>query len=88
MESFWNKENIAAKVADIIVDRLDVERDLIKPQSKLRDDFGADSLDTIDLVMSFEREFGISIPDSQLDRIGRVNTIEETCALIENIINK
>lgn len=88
MESFWNKENIAVKVADVIADRLDVERDIIKPQSKLRDDFGADSLDTIDLVMSFEREFGISIPDSQLDRIGREYTVEETCALIENIINK
>ena len=88
MESFWTKENIAPKVVEIIVDRLEVAPEIVKPESKLRDDLGADSLDTIDVVMTFEREFGISIPDSQLDRIGREYTVSETCDLLLNIINK
>ena len=69
------------KVKKIIVDQLDVEEDKVTEAASITDDLGADSLDVVDLVMSFEEEFDIEIPDDQVEKIktvgGIVKFIEE-----------
>lgn len=57
------------KVKKIIVDQLDVEEDKVTEAASITDDLGADSLDVVDLVMSFEEEFDIEIPDDQVEKI-------------------
>ena len=56
---------IASKVQKIIVDKLGVEESEVVPTASFTNDLGADSLDTVELIMEFEKEFGISIPDDQ-----------------------
>lgn len=63
------------KVKKIIVDQLDVEEDKVTEAASITDDLGADSLDVVDLVMSFEEEFGIEIPDDQVEKIKTVGDI-------------
>ena len=72
---------IASKVKAIIVDKLGVEESDVKNEASFTNDLGADSLDTVELIMEFEKEFGISIPDDQAEKIATVgdaiNYIEE-----------
>lgn len=68
------------KVKDIIVDQLDVEEDKVTLEASITEDLGADSLDIVDLVMSFEDEFGIEIPDDQVEN---VKTVGDIVKLIE-----
>ena len=72
---------IASKVKAIIVDKLGVEESEVKNEASFTNDLGADSLDTVELIMEFEKEFGISIPDDQVEKIATVgdaiNYIEE-----------
>ena len=56
---------IAAKVTDIIVDKLGVDASEVTPDASFTNDLGADSLDTVELIMEFEKEFDISIPDEK-----------------------
>lgn len=63
------------KVKKIIVDQLDVEEDMVTEAASITDDLGADSLDVVDLVMSFEEEFDIEIPDDQVEKIKTVGDI-------------
>jgi len=63
---------IAQKVKKIIVDKLGVEESEVTPQASFTADLGADSLDTVELVMEFEKEFNISIPDDQAEKIATV----------------
>lgn len=63
------------KVKKIIVDQLDVEEDKVTEAAGITDDLGADSLDVVDLVMSFEEEFDIEIPDDQVEKIKTVGDI-------------
>ncbi len=63
------------KVKSIIADQLDVEEDKITQSSNIQDDLGADSLDIVDLVMSFEDEFDIEIPDDQVENNKTVGDI-------------
>ena len=63
------------KVKKIIVDQLDVEEDKVTEAASSTDDLGADSLDVVDLVMSFEEEFDIEIPDDQVEKIKTVGDI-------------
>ncbi|MDH4128111.1 MAG: acyl carrier protein [Spirochaetota bacterium] len=58
-----------AKVREIIVDQLGVEASEVKPESSFTDDLGADSLDTVELVMALEEEFDIEIPDEVAEKI-------------------
>ena len=60
---------VESKVIKIVVDHLGVEEDRVKPDSKFIDDLGADSLDTVELVMAFEEEFGCEIPDGAAETI-------------------
>ncbi|MCI8602731.1 MAG: acyl carrier protein [Ruminiclostridium sp.] len=63
------------KVRSIIMDQLDVEEDKVTKDAVIQDDLGADSLDIVDLVMSFEEEFDIEIPDDQVENIKTVGDI-------------
>jgi acyl carrier protein len=73
-------ESVADRVKKIIVDQLGVEEDLVSPEASFVDDLGADSLDTVELVMALEEEFGIEIPDDAAEKITRV---KEAVAYIE-----
>lgn len=63
---------IAEKVKSIIVDKLGVEESEVTPEASFTNDLGADSLDTVELIMEFEKEFNLSIPDDQAESIGTV----------------
>ncbi len=63
---------IASKVKAIIVDKLGVEESQVTNEASFTNDLGADSLDTVELIMDFEKEFGISIPDDQAEKIATV----------------
>ena len=63
---------IASKVKAIIVDKLGVEESQVTNEASFTNDLGADSLDTVELIMDFEKEFGLSIPDDQAEKIGTV----------------
>jgi acyl carrier protein len=62
----------AERVKKIVVEHLGVEEDKVKEQAHFIDDLGADSLDTVELVMAFEEEFGIEIPDDAAEKIATV----------------
>ncbi len=63
------------KVKKIIADNLEIDESTITPDSVITDDLGADSLDVVDLVMSFEDEFGVEIPDEAVETIRTVGDI-------------
>jgi acyl carrier protein len=63
---------IAEKVKSIIIDKLGVEESEVTNEASFTNDLGADSLDTVELIMEFEKEFNISIPDEQAENITTV----------------
>ena len=63
---------IADRVKTIIVDKLGVDEAQVTPAAAFTTDLGADSLDTVDLIMEFEKEFGIKIPDEEAEKIQTV----------------
>jgi acyl carrier protein len=67
-----NMSEIAEKVKAIIVDKLGVDESEVNTEASFTNDLGADSLDTVELIMEFEKEFDISIPDDQAEKIGTV----------------
>lgn len=71
---------VADKVLDIVCDRLGVTRDRLKPETRFVDDLGADSLDTVELVMELEEEFELTIPEEDAERI---QTVGEAIKYIE-----
>ena len=71
---------VAERVKDIIVDKLSVEETEVTNEASFTNDLGADSLDTVELIMEFEKEFGISIPDDQAEKI---TTVGDAVAYIE-----
>ena len=71
---------IEQKVKEIIVDKLTVDEAEVTPQAEFNKDLGADSLDTVELIMEFEKEFHISIPDDQAEKI---STVGDAIAYIE-----
>jgi len=75
---------IEAKITKIVSDQLNVDENEINPDSSFVDDLGADSLDTVELVMAFEEEFGIEIPDDDAEKIQTVqNAIDYIAAKAE-----
>jgi len=72
--------DIANKVKSIIVDKLGVDEKEVTPTASFTNDLGADSLDTVELIMEFEKEFNIAIPDEQAEKIG---TVGDAVAYIE-----
>lgn len=73
--------DIAARVKAIIVDKLGVDENEVTPEASFTNDLGADSLDTVELIMEFEKEFNIAIPDDQAEKIG---TVGDAVSYIEN----
>ena len=71
---------VASRVKAIIVDKLSVEETEVTNEASFTNDLGADSLDTVELIMEFEKEFGISIPDDQAEKI---TTVGDAGAYIE-----
>lgn len=65
------------KVRDIIVEQLGVNADQVTPQASFIEDLGADSLDTVELVMAFEEEFGAEIPDDDAEKLTTVGAVIE-----------
>ncbi|MFH1569736.1 MAG: acyl carrier protein [Gemmatimonadota bacterium] len=65
--------SIEERVRDLIVEQLGVNADQVTPNASFVDDLGADSLDTVELVMAFEEEFGIDIPDEDAEKMATVN---------------
>jgi acyl carrier protein len=65
------------KVANIIVDKLSVEESRVVPEASFLDDLGADSLDTVELIMEFEEEFDLEIPDEDAEKITTVGAALE-----------
>ena len=61
--------DISSRVKAIIVDKLGVDENEVVPEASFTNDLGADSLDTVDLIMEFEKEFDIQIPDDQAENI-------------------
>lgn len=66
--------SLEEKITDIIVEKLGVSADKVKPESHFIDDLGADSLDTVELVMAFEEEFNVEIPDEDAQDITTVQS--------------
>jgi acyl carrier protein len=64
--------DIASRVKAIIVDKLGVDESEVTPEASFTNDLGADSLDTVELIMEFEKEFNIGIPDDQAENIATV----------------
>lgn len=75
-----NMSDIASRVKAIIVDKLGVDESQVTPEASFTNDLGADSLDTVELIMEFEKEFNIAIPDDQAEKI---STVGEAIAYIE-----
>ncbi len=69
--------NIAERVNKIIVDKLGVDESEVTAEASFTNDLGADSLDTVELIMEFEKEFDISIPDEQAENIQTVGNAVE-----------
>ena len=72
--------SVEQRVIDIVAEQLGVEKDKIKPESNFVNDLGADSLDTVELVMELEEEFDISIPD---DAAEKILTVKDAIGYIE-----
>jgi acyl carrier protein len=72
--------DITSKVKSIIVDKLGVDEKEVVPTASFTNDLGADSLDTVELIMEFEKEFNIAIPDDQAEKIA---TVGDAVAYIE-----
>ena len=71
---------IEAKVRDIIVEKLGVDEADVKPEASFTNDLGAGSLDTVELIMDFEKKFNVTIPDEDAEKIG---TVGDAIAYIE-----
>ncbi len=76
--------DIANKVKSIIVDKLGVDENEVTQEASFTNDLGADSLDTVELIMEFEKEFNIAIPDDQAEKI---STVGEAIRYIEDNTN-
>ncbi|MDD3273756.1 MAG: acyl carrier protein [Bacteroidales bacterium] len=72
--------DITSKVKAIIVDKLGVDESEVTPAASFTNDLGADSLDTVELIMEFEKAFGITIPDEAAEKI---STVGDAIAYIE-----
>ncbi len=78
-------ENIANKVKEIIADKLDVDPSKVVEEARFIDDLGADSLDTVELVMALEEEFGIEISNEEGQNIV---SVKDAISFVENKCNK
>jgi acyl carrier protein len=78
-------ENVQERVKNIIVEQLGVEADQVKPEAQFVNDLGADSLDTVELIMALEEEFDVEIPDEKAEKI---KTVGEAISYIQENAKK
>ena len=78
-------ENVQERVKNIMVEQLGVEADQVKPEAQFVNDLGADSLDTVELIMALEEEFDVEIPDEKAEKI---KTVGEAIEYIEQNAKK
>jgi len=76
--------DIASRVKAIIVEKLGVDESEVTPEASFTNDLGADSLDTVELIMEFEKEFNVAIPDDQAETI---STVGQAIAYLEKNVN-
>lgn len=69
------------KIKEVVVDQLGVDADQVTPEANFVDDLGADSLDTVELIMAFEEEFDVEIPDTDAEKI---KTVQDVIDYIES----
>lgn len=74
--------SVKERVVDIIVEQLGVNEDQVVPEAKFVEDLGADSLDTVELVMALEEEFGAEIPDEEAEKL---TTVGDAIKYIEDL---
>jgi acyl carrier protein len=77
--------DIASKVKGIIVEKLGVDESEVTPEASFTNDLGADSLDTVELIMELEKEFNVSIPDEQAENI---TTVGQAISYLEDQVGK
>ncbi|MEE8185640.1 MAG: acyl carrier protein [Thermodesulfobacteriota bacterium] len=77
--------SVESKVRKIIIDQLGVSEEEITPEASFVDDLGADSLDTVEMVMAFEEEFGVEIPDEDAEKI---RLVQDAVSYIEKKAKK
>lgn len=75
-----SEKNTDQKIKDIIVEQLSVNAEQVTPEAKFIEDLGADSLDIVELVMAFEEEFGVEIPD---DAAEKITTVKDAITYID-----
>jgi acyl carrier protein len=68
------EQSVLERVTKLVVEQLDVKPEEVKPEASFTDDLGADSLDVVELVMAFEEEFSVDIPDEDVEKITTVGT--------------
>lgn len=68
-------KSIEEKVKDIIVEQLSVNAEQVTPEAKFIEDLGADSLDVVELVMAFEEQFGVEVPDEDAEKLTSVGDV-------------
>lgn len=78
-------ENIAEKTKEIIANKLSIDVDAITPDKSFVNDLGADSLDTVEIIMELENNFGISIAEADAEKI---KTVGDAITYLENALNK
>lgn len=76
--------DLSAKITAIIVDKLGVDEDDINPEASFTNDLGADSLDTVELIMELEKEFDVTIPDEDAENIA---TVGDAISYVENALS-
>lgn len=69
-------------IAGILMDQLEVKRDQIRPDSRIKEDLNADSLDIVEIVMKLEDEFGLTVPDEVADQVETFKDAQETVATL------
>lgn len=79
------EKSVEARIKEIIVEQLGVTADQVTPEAKFIEDLGADSLDTVELVMALEEEFGNEIPDEEAEKL---QSVGDVIKYIEEIRNK
>lgn len=73
----WTRESIRTLIGVLIAKQMNVELQDVKPETNVVEDLGADSLDTVELVMEFEDEFDITIPDAEWEHLHTVRQVED-----------
>ncbi|MFN0215609.1 MAG: acyl carrier protein [Saprospiraceae bacterium] len=76
--------DVAERVKKLIIDKLGVEADAVTPEASFIKDLGADSLDTVELIMEFEKDFDVSIPDDEAEKI---QTVKDAIDYLEKHAN-